>query len=323
MPKKSKRLSELMLGKATKLADGITTEELSAVYFDNSKIKYQSEPLYRLDSSGHRYYYRIVNNEPVFYTSVTTLIKNTLPTPPSLIKWIADKGQEEGAKEAMERADYGTLMHECCAELLINGKFDLDNLTKKLALFTAKNNIPVKEEWTESLKKDILAFAQFVIDFSVTPLAVEIVLYHPTDGYAGAIDLCAEVTYKKERIRAIIDLKSGKKGFYESHEIQLQAYKNMWNIHFPDYPIDRVFNFSPKDYRTNKPTYNFKDQTDSVNANKLPSLVQLAKIEDAKRENKITIISGKIDLAKGIENNIKELTFTELVKPKDNENRTI
>jgi hypothetical protein len=243
---------------------------------------------------------------------VTTLIKNTLPTPPSLIKWIADRGQEDSQSEALERANYGTFLHLCCAELMMKGKFDLEKLQNKLTAYILQNEIVQTKGWLEDLKKDILAFAQFIIDYNVKPLAIEICLYHPEDGYAGAIDLVCEMDWKKARIRAIIDLKSGRKGFYESNEIQLQAYANMWQIHFQE-TLDKVFNWSPKDWRKS-PTYNLKDQTDSPNAKKLPMLVELAKIENDKRENKVMIIGGNIDLLSGLEKNINEYTFTELIK---------
>ena len=112
-----------------------------------------------------------------------------------------------------------------------------------------------------------------------------------------------------------MDIKSGRKGFYESSEVQLKAYEAMWNIHFPDLPIDKVFNWSPKDWRLS-PTYNLKDQTDSKSAKKLPYLVELAKIENDKRNNVITVISGHIDLLKGLADNISEKTFEDLVKEK-------
>jgi hypothetical protein len=152
-----------------------------------------------------------------------------------------------------------------------------------------------------------------MIDYNVKPLAIEIILYHPADGYAGALDIVCEMDWKKARVRAVIDIKSGRKGFYESHEIQLKAYQTMWDIHFPELPIDKIFNFSPKDWRTS-PTYNLKDQTESKNACKLPFLVELAKVEDSKRENKTTIVKGIMDLTKGLADNVEELTFVELIK---------
>ena len=335
--KPSKKLSQLLNLDIKEIATGITSEKMSPMFFDATKLKYQQEPLYRLDSSGHRYYYRFNGEEPEFYTSVTTMIKNTMPTSPYLIKWLIDKGGDEGKDEAEERAHYGTFLHVQCSELLINGTYDLDKLSEKLTIYLTANHIPIDRiKWADELKKDVLAFAQFMIDCNVKPLAIEICLYHPTDGYAGALDIVCEMdliekgffgeTYlsgankgqpkeskQSRRIRAIIDIKSGRKGFYESHEIQLCAYKEMWNMHFPDFPIDKFFNFSPKEWRST-PSYNLKDQTDSRNAQKLPHLVALAKIEDSKRDNKLTIIKGNIDLVKGLADNIEELTFIELIK---------
>jgi hypothetical protein len=196
--------------------------------------------------------------------------------------------------------------------------------------------LQVPSDWESELKKDVLAFAQFMIDYNVKPLAIELILYHPTDGYAGAIDLICEHDFEEKgffgetyasgankgqpkeskrmiRINSIVDLKSSRKGFYESGEIQLQAYKEMFQIHFPDTKIDKVWNWSPKEWRST-PSYNFKDQTDSRNLSKLPHLVQLAKIEDSKRTNKLTVISGVVDLLKGLNSNIEELTFIDLIK---------
>jgi hypothetical protein len=312
--KQSKKLSDLIFhSEAKEIATGISIEKLSAMYFDVNALKVQPEPLYRMDTSGHRYYYRYEGEEPVFYTSVTTLIKNTLPTSPYLIKWMIDKGGDEGKNEAEERANYGTFLHMQCGTLLITGTYDLDKLKDNLTAFCTAEKIEAKKDWELDLKKDILAFAQFMIEYNVKPLAIEIILYHPTDGYAGALDIVVEMDWKKARIKAIIDIKSGKKGFYESHEIQLKAYAEMWKIHFPTLPVDKVFNWSPKSW-LKSPTFNLKDQTESRSAYKLPYLVELAKIEDAKRENLTTIIKGNIDLTKGLADNVEEITFTELIK---------
>lgn len=338
--KQNKKLSELLLNSEVKeIASGITSEKLSAMFFDATKLTKQPEPLYRLDSNNHRYYYRFdKDGEPQFFTSVTTMIKNTLPTSPHLIKWIADMGAEESKEFALERADYGTFLHIQCSELLINGTYDLDSLSPKLDIFGTKEKITVKKGWVEDFKKDVLAFAQFMIDTNFKPLAIEICLYHPYDGYAGAIDIVGEMdieekgffgeTYKTganagqpketkqiKRIRAIVDIKSGRKGFYESGEIQLGAYREMWNIHFPENKIESIFNWSPKDFHTT-PSYNLKNQTGSKNIKKLPYLVELAKIEESKRDNKVVVTNGIIDLLKGLTQNISEKTFIELVKVK-------
>ena len=241
------------------------------------------------------------------------MIRNTLPTSPHLIQWLVSK-QGSGADEAEERAHYGTFLHVECADLMINGTYDLDKLSSKLQIYLTTHNLPQSHlSWTDELKKDILSFGQFVIDRNVKPLAIEICLWHPRDKYAGALDIVCSMDFNKKRINAIVDIKSGRKGFYESHEIQLHAYLDMWKIHFPDTVIDKVFNWSPKSFRK-APTYNLKDQTDSKNAQKLPHLVEIARIEDDKRDNKVTVVGGVIDLVKGLAGNIEELTFTELIK---------
>lgn len=341
--KKTVKLADIAeINPVREIFSGVTVESLLPIFYNVNKLVKPPVPLYRLDSSGHRYYYRYLPDgvSLQFFTSVTTMIKNTLPTSPQLIRWMAEKGIEEGQAEAIDRAHYGTFLHAECAELLIFGGYNLDNLSEKLQQFLTKNNVPLDRvsKWTNELKKDILAFAQFVIDYNVEPLSIEVILYHPEDGYAGAIDLVCELNLEEKgffgevyasgekkgqpkeskrtvRVRAIVDLKSGRKGFYESHEIQLEAYRVMWNIHYPELPIDRVFNFSPKEWRT-APSYNFKDQSESKNLPKLKYLAELARIEDGKRDNKVVRISGVINLSERSLGTIEELTFEELINKK-------
>lgn len=244
-----------------------------------------------------------------------------MPQSPFLIKWIADKGIDEAERYKAERAAYGTFMHAQFEELIINRVYDLDGLKAKLKDYIDNNKLPADFiYYADDFKKDILAFAQFVLDYDVKPLAVEIALVHPVHNYAGMIDLPCTMLSKpgsKEYINAIVDFKSGRKGFYEEAEIQLHLYAMMWNENFPDISIDRVFNFSPKDWRK-KPTYNLKDQTDSPNAKKIPYLLELAAIEDEKRDNTFTAVSGEISLDNepDLTNNIVSLTLAELVKSK-------
>ena len=303
------------------IAPGMTVEEMAAIFFNGALI----EPPYKvwqLNSKGHRYYYKFDDDgTPEFYPSVTTILSQTLPKSEFLIKWIADKGIEEAERYKAERAAYGTFMHAQFEELIINRNYDLDGLKDKLKNYIEINRLPADFiYYADDLKKDVLAFAQFVIDYDVRPLAVEIALVHPVYNYAGMIDLPCTMLVKpgsKERINAIVDFKSGRKGFYEEMEIQLHMYKMMWEENFPDMPITRIYNFSPKDWRK-KPTYNIKDQTNSPNADKIPYLLGLAAVEDAKRDNTITAVFGEISLDNepDLTNNIVSLTLAELVKSK-------
>ena len=331
---------------AFEIAPGMTVEQIQAEFFNEDALQEQPEPVYRLDSSGHRYYYTFdEDGEPRFYVSVTTLIKQTLPTSPSLVKWIAEMGYEESQRFAQERANYGTFMHAQIAELLISRSYNLNLIRERLRMFIESEQLPSDfMGYADDFKKDILAFAQFMKDTDLKPLAIELVLTNPVDGYAGAIDLAAELTIEEKgffgefyktganagkpketkrqrRIRAIIDFKSGRKGFFPEYEIQLHAYMKMWNMHFEAHPIEKVFNWSPKDWRGKTPTYNFKDQTDSKNAKKLPYLVELARIEDEKRDNTVVSCSGIIDLDNmdSLDNNITELSLAEVVKKRKQE----
>ena len=306
---------------AFEIVPGMTVEEMTAMFFDGALI----EPPYKvwqLNSKGHRYYYKFDDNgTPEFYPSVTTILSQTMPKSEFLIKWIADKGIDEAERYKAERAAYGTFMHAQFEELIINRVYDLDGLKAKLKDYIDNNKLPADFiYYADDLKKDILAFAQFMLDYDVKPLAVEIALVHPVYNYAGMIDFPCNMLVKPgstERINAIVDFKSGRKGFYEEAEIQLHLYLMMWNENFPDIPIDRVFNFSPKDWRK-KPTYNLKDQTDSPNAKKIPYILGLAAIEDEKRDNTFTAVSGEIclDNEPDLTENIVSLTLAELVKSK-------
>lgn len=318
----NKELAELMAEEktATEIAPGMTVEEMKAVYFDAKALREPPYKCYQLNSEGHRYYYRYVDGEPVFYPSVTTMLRQVTPTSPWLIDWMLANGKEGAVEKRDLAAAYGTFMHWQFEELIINRRYDFDKVPEVLAGYIERENLPDKvfNEWAVKIRKDVLAFAQFVRDYKVVPLAIEIALVNPVHNYAGCIDLPCVMTNPKtgEQFTAIVDFKSGRKGFYEDHELQLHLYRMMWAENFPDMPIEKLYNFSPKDWRT-KPTYNLKDQTDSINAAKIPALLALAAIEDEKRDNTITVIEGAFDLDAGdIMDNVTTLSLSELIKAK-------
>lgn len=305
---------------AFEILPGMTTEEIKSIFLDTDSLIEPPYKVYQLNSRGHRYYYRYdENGDPEFYPSVTTLLSQTLPKSPHLVQWMASKGVDEAERYMNERAMYGTFMHAAFERLLINRAYDLDGLKDELLEYMHVHRLPDDFIfYADDLKKDVLAFAQFVKDYDVRPLAVEIALVHPCYNYAGMIDCPCTMLAKpgsEERITAIVDFKSGRKGFYEDMEIQLHLYRELWNVNFEAHVVDRVYNFSPKDWKK-KPSYNLKDQTDSPNAAKIPYLLGIASIEDDKQDNIFTSVSGVISLddEDDLNKHVISLTLSELIK---------
>lgn len=320
------------------IANGVTYEEMIARYFDADALVEPAYKVYRLNNKGQRWYYRINDDgSPQFYMSVTSLCHATLPTPKQLTDWIANLGVDEAKRYSEVKAHYGTLMHKLCGQLIINKTIDLDGFELEVETYREENGIAEYDVryWADELRKDVLAFAQFLVDCNVKPLAIEIVLVHP-EGYAGAIDLVCSLdivtkgffgevyasgankgqpkeSKRIDRVRAIIDLKSGKKGFYESHEIQLRAYKEMWNHEFFKTPVTHVFNWAPSEWRE-KPSYKLTDQTNAASGDKWPHLVQIARVERERRERTALQIDGKIVFADGLDKNYRVVGFDELIK---------
>lgn len=301
---------------------GMTVEEMTAMFFDEKTLIEPPYKVWQLNSKGHRYYYRYDDaGNPEFFPSVTTILSQTLPKAPHLINWIANKGIEEAERYKGERAAYGTFMHAAFEELLINRAYDLDGLKGKLKEYIEVYRLPDDFiYYADDLKKDVLAFAQFVLDYDVRPLAVEIALVHSYYKYAGMIDCPCTMRAKigsDDRINAIVDFKSGRKGFYEESEIQLGMYRDMWNVNFEQFPVTRIFNFSPKDWRK-KPSYNLKEQTESLNIRKIPYLLEIAAIEDEKRDNTFTAVNGMVVLDDNpdLSQNVISLSLAELIKTK-------
>lgn len=298
---------------------GYSIEEIKAAFFDENALREPAYKVYQLNQEGHRYYYRYEEGQPVFYPSVTTLLKQVMPTSPMLIEWMLTNGKEGAAEKRDLAAAYGTFMHIQFESLIIARSYNFDKVPELLHAYLERENLPDKvfNEWCVKVRKDILAFAQFIRDYQVKPLAIEIGLVHPEYHFAGCIDMPCLMTYKGVEFPAVVDFKSGRKGFWEEHELQLGLYREMWNINYPELPIERIFNFSPKDWRKS-PTYNLKEQTNSVNLAKLPYLLGLAAIEDDKRENTFTIVQGILSLDNGdIADNILNLDLAELIKKRD------
>ncbi len=269
--------------------------------------------LYRFNYGELRFYYRISPEGAIeFLPSWTTVIGATLKPQPGLVKWIAGMGYDEAMKYRDERAEYGTFLHTLAAEFLLGKMFKIDyqSIFERLMNYK-KGNLNGETNWIWDIQSDMLAFAKFCNDRQIEPLAIEMPLAADC-GVAGTLDIACELNFDRKRIRAIIDIKSGRKGFFENNQLQLEGYRIGWNDNFPNYPIDEIFNWSPADWRT-EPNYHFVCQTGKASLSKLEYLVGLFKIDNPHPKS-VKIISGELKLGIDTSANFQTIDIESFIK---------
>jgi hypothetical protein len=234
--------------------------------------------LRRVDGRGQRFYYTATKDGSItIYPSVTSIIRTQMPMAPGLLRWWTDLGYDRAKEILSQKAHYGTLYHILCSKLLQAGTFELARTADFIATYVAENNVDFDiSDWEYELKRDLLSFAQFCAEKQVKVLAVEVPLLSERLGFAGTLDLVCEMTFNRKTVTAIVDIKSGKGGLYEEYEVQLEAYRQLWNDQVPTHQATMLFNFSPKDWRK-EPTYELKNQTESQNAFKWPLFLEMYK----------------------------------------------
>lgn len=227
--------------------------------------------IYRVQSSGERLYFQLnEQNQPTYYLSVTSFCGRSLGISPQLAKnYFGVLGTEQAELKADLAAHYGTMMHIEIGKFFSNdysynfGSEDNDALLDTVQLYLQANNLhhSLAYEWRDNLQNDLASFITWVQEKNVQWIAMEFRICSDTYKLAGSIDLVCELDFDGKRVKAIVDFKSGRKGFYESHILQLKAYATIWNEHYRNFcPITHIFNWSPKEWRS-EPTYNFKNQT--------------------------------------------------------------
>ena len=257
----------------------LSVEEVAPFFLDDDvAVVMPSYRLFRVDGSGNRYYYTSdESGQPTFYMSVTSFLSSVMPTSQFLTDWRVRLGKEESEEAARIAACYGTYLHILIGQFMREGVYDHGNTPLALDEYMRYEGIPARYygPWLEDLESDMLAFAAFAVERKLRPLAIEFPVCHPA-GLAGMIDLVGIIEFNRRDVVAVIDFKSGRKGFWDSHEAQLHTYRMMWNELFRGtaFEAEMVFNWSPKAWRT-APTYDLKNQTDSVQAANVPHYIQL------------------------------------------------
>ncbi len=294
-------------------------EQVNTEWYDDNAIRLPNYKVGRVTFAQGRSYFRINEDGTLampfrLYTSLTTTISQSLPDSPFLLDWKLSLGKAESERYTRMKADYGTLMHEQIGVFIkCGGSWDLESAEEVVKQYTAKHSLSYPEisNWPRDLQKDMMAFGVFYDERRVKPLGLEYVLLSKT-GFGTPIDLVCELDTDKGRKRAVINFKSGRKGFYESHEIQMEFERQLWNENFPDMECEIACNWAPNDWRT-KPSYRLKEWSGDV-SEELPHIIGLAEIRYARRaENrKYKVFSG--DANGG--GNIEEMSVREYVMKK-------
>lgn len=280
----------------------MTIEEVKTIYFDQYALRLQPYKVGRVSIGAGRAYFKY--ELPVkLYTSLTTIQKVCSPMPYGLFQWWLKHGEKEASRLMNVAAKYGTLMHIEIGKFCVSQEYDFDKTTGVVDdyLSTIQFYDPDTTGWAERLKEDMQAWATFVFEYKVKVLAVEMVLCSDAYEFGTAIDIVcvmdvdesiptpsgtltasgkkstAKFTTISSPQMAIINLKSGRHGFYAENANQLELERMVWNENYPDMQIEKVFNWSPTEWRNiSGDKYNLKDQSGKANKIEMEAMLMLA-----------------------------------------------
>jgi len=232
------------------------------------------------------------------YISTTSLGRNVVPMGAAYYKWLMSLGADAMIVRN-KKAIFGSLFHREALSLLteeghpIHGKgYDFDYLDEEVPnhfYFTENNDrrpctqlhmmVPPEwrydvENWRFSFKRGLMAWFQFISERVEKVHAIEIPLTSEKYQVAGTLDMVADVNYYRKSRPSVVDIKSflylanadksASKSYFDAHEFQLEILKMIWNENFGEQlEITHLFNWSPKDWRGDTPTYTLKNQTET------------------------------------------------------------
>lgn len=260
-----------------------TVELLQALFqspeFARQTTLIEGGRIFRTDYGGRRYYQNEAGETCLSVTSFTSAV---LPESRFLTDWRMQKAAEFGSADAANEfvratADYGTALHIAVADFVRNGGMDWQEFeiwADEHLSAAGFHDDKTRRAAVRELIKDFASMAQFLHDYRCTVLAVELPVLSPALGLATQIDLVVEMdakdydktpVEKRQRHKAIINLKSGKKGFFEAHQYQLLAERALFNATYGvlSGQIEEIYNLAPSDWRT-EPSYKLARQTEAV-----------------------------------------------------------
>ena len=313
--------------------------DATKIFLDENKLKQPPVKLYRLDSHNVRVYYTPEEEVCEFYPGLTGFLNKVLPTPQELIDWLVQMGKEAAAIYVKERAIYGSLMHGQFAPLLEKREYDLEPIPEIINGYCKQNKIVVNEKaWSQELKSDVLAFAAWMDEYKVVPIAIEIPLRSVKYGIATLLDLVCKMTvsvwgfwgeeYKtgarkgdpKEtsqdcEIYAIVDFKSRKKAYVtESDELQLAYCEEIFKENYPEFNDKefKLYSWHPKDWKT-APGSHFTEHTNKRPIRELELYSELYRLKyDVTKYSRMKF-KGVVKVGEDLTENYQKITLAEVV----------
>lgn len=308
--------------------------------FIDSELLEAPETIYRYDDRGTRFYYQLgPKNLPTFGVSVTQIKDKVLGKPQGVIEKRIQMGDEAFFSYVKNRQEFGTFMHINLGTITRTGSFDLgDNgmgLKEAIDNYAEAGGVEYttprygKLSWFDEAWLGMLSWVQFLEDYDVKPLAVELPLLHP-DGFANTIDLVCEMNAKnytkktpkskRKRINAIVDIKTGY--IYADHAVQLAFNRRSMKHHYPKIKIKKVYNWTYKEWWSS-PSYTLKDQTSSADVEEklLDKYLDIYREKFYTKPSDIKLPTGKLAVGSDVTKNYYAMPIEQFIQQvKHNQN---
>jgi hypothetical protein len=159
---------------------------------------------------------------------VTTILGDGIPKP-QLINWAGNATAEAAINRWDELSDLPPAQR---LDTLKRARYDLTDKAKRRGTEVhgyAEDLVQGKEVVgiPDLLRGHVEAYARFLDAFDVAPVLVEVVIVNYRYGYAGTLDLVADIECPlcSKVCRWLLDVKTNEKGIYAETALQLAAYR--------------------------------------------------------------------------------------------------
>lgn len=203
------------------------------------------EPIRRVDTVRYgKQFHHYVDANNVKLDGVTTVLGNGMPKP-ALIAWAGNTTAEYAVDHwddlaALSLSERMATLKKC--------RYDVKNKAAQRGTDVHRAAERIINGESVSVAPELLNHAQhyahWLDDFEVAPVIVEATVYNLSHGWAGTLDLIADLTIGGEVERWLLDIKTGK-AVYGETAFQLAAYRNAEAMLVQDtrqdmIPVDRV-----------------------------------------------------------------------------------